>query len=327
MPLERQIAQLFMVALPPGVTTSAAALGPTDWGGVVIGSSNFGSDSQIATLAAAITGGAQDASGVRPLIAAAQEGGRTSAIPDLPPQSEPTIGASGQPALARAQATLAGRRLRALGVNMTLAPLADVDTPGGAISDRLYSTDPGAVAAFSDAAVRGYEAAGIVSATGHFPGAGGASADPDQMSATVGGSLAALGARDLLPFATVATHAPVIVMSNAVYAAFDGVTPAGLLPRAVQLLRLGYGFQSVVMSDDLDAALQATGGDAGAAALAALQAGDTLLFISGSAAEQQSAYAAVLAAAGRSAALRTRVRAALLRVLTLKVKYGMVAGR
>ena len=36
----------------------------------------------------------------------------------------------------------------------------------------------------------GYAAAGVISAVGHFPGTGGASADPDQMTATVGGSLA-----------------------------------------------------------------------------------------------------------------------------------------
>jgi hypothetical protein len=63
MPLDRQIAQLFMVALPPGVTTSAAALGSTDWGGIALGSSNFGSDSQITALTAAIAGRAQRAGG------------------------------------------------------------------------------------------------------------------------------------------------------------------------------------------------------------------------------------------------------------------------
>jgi beta-N-acetylhexosaminidase len=144
------------------------------------------------------------------------------------------------------------------------------------------------------------------------------------MTATVGGSLDQLRARDLVPFAAIARRAPVVMMSNAVYAAFDGVTPAGLLPQAVDLLRRGYGFQGVVMSGDLDAALQATGGAIGEVALAALRAGDDLLYVTGAPSEQQSAYQAVLAAAQHSDAVRRRVRHALLRVLTLKARYGLL---
>ena len=91
----------------------------------------------------------------------------------------------------------------------------------------------------------GYHAAGVISAVGHFPGSGAASADPDQMSATVGLTMAQLQARDLVPFAAVAPSTPVIVMSNAAYVAFDGVTPAGLLAQAVSLLRNTYGFGGV----------------------------------------------------------------------------------
>jgi beta-N-acetylhexosaminidase len=180
------------------------------------------------------------------------------------------------------------------------------------------------VGRFSAAAVGAYTRAGIISAVGHFPGAGGASADPDQMPATVGGSLDELRGRDLIPFTAVAHGAPVILMSNASYAAFDGVTPAGLLGQAVDLLRRGYGFSGVVMSDDLDATLQATSEDAGTAAVQALRAGDDLLYISGSTNEQSAAYAAVLAAAQRSASVRARVKDALLRVLSLKARFGIL---
>lgn len=117
-----------------------------------------------------------------------------------------------------------------------------------------------------------------------------------------------------------------IMMSNAVYAAFDGVTPAGLLPQAVRLLRDQYGFQGAVMTDDLDAALQATGGSAGQAAVSAVQAGEDLLYITGSPAEQLSAYHAVLSAAQSGRISRARIHDALLHVLTLKARYGLLAG-
>jgi len=78
------------------------------------------------------------------------------------------------------------------------------------------------------------------------------------------------------------------------------------------------------MSDDLDAAVQATGSSAGTVAVQALRAGDDLLYISGPASERAEAYAAVLGAARSSASDRARVREALLRVLTLKLRYGLL---
>jgi beta-N-acetylhexosaminidase len=321
LPLAQALAQLFLVTLDGTDSTAVAGLGHTGWGGVVLSSANFVSDGQIGALAGDVVNAAHAAGGVAPLIAATQEGGSDTAFSDLPPESEAEIGASGQPAVAAAQARLAGEKLRALGVEMTLAPLADVDTPGGALSGRLFSSNPSAVARFSVAAVDGYNAAGEIAAVGHFPGSGGASADPDQMTATVGGSLAELRSRDLIPFAAAVAKAAVIVMSNASYVAFDGVTPADLLPTAVSLLRDGLGFDGVVMSDDLDATLDATGSDPGTVAVQALKAGDDLLYISGPPSEHEAAYAAVLSAAERSAPVRQLVRRALLRDLTLKASY------
>lgn len=325
MPLDRQVAQLFMVSLDGNDAPAVSSLSGIDWGGVVFSAQNFLTDGQMGALASDVASAMHGGGTVPPLLAATQAGGSGTALPDLPPQSEQAIGASGQPGLARGQAELAGDKLRALGFNMTLAPLADVDLPGGgALTGRLFGTDPNLVARLSLAAVEGYDAVGMISATGHFPGSGAASADPDQMSATVGGSLAQLGSRDLIPFAAVVPKAPVIMMSNASYAAFDGVTPAGLLPQAVQLLRDADGFQGVVMTDDLDATLQATGQGPGTVAVEALEAGDDLLYITGQPSEHMAAYDALLAAAQRSATVRALVHQALLRVLTLKAHYGIL---
>ncbi|MDQ6776477.1 MAG: hypothetical protein M3071_09740 [Actinomycetota bacterium] len=326
LPLASQVAQLFLIGVD-GTSTSSpaiAALSGNDWGGAALSRANFLSDAQIGSLAAGITALAKSAGNVSPLVAAPQEGGPGTAFPDLPPQGEATIGASGSPATAQAQALLAGKQLRALGVNMTFAPLADVDVLGGALSGRLFAASPHAVGRFATAAVAGYQAAGEISAAGHFPGAGAASADPDTMSATVGGSVQALEQRDLRPFAAITPTVPVIMMSNAAYAAFGGTTPAGLVPQAVQLLRDHLGFGGVVMTDDLDAALLTTGGSAGQAAISALRAGDDLLYIAGSPAEQLSAYHAVLSAAHAGQISRTRLRDALLHVLTLKAHYGLI---
>ncbi len=287
LPLARQVAQLFMVE-PDASLAGVDQAAQHGWGGIVL--------DQIVT-------------GVLPeAIAAWRADGNLAPLLAFNPASS----------------TPGGVGVHGVGFNMVLAPPADVDTPGGALSGRLLSSDPVTVAQLAASAIAQYEHAGLIPAVGHFPGEGSASADPDQMPATVGGSLTALGARDLVPFTTLVARAPVIVMSNAAYAAFDGVTPAGLLSAAVSLLRHTYGFQGVVMTDDLDAAIQATGQDPGTAAVQALQAGDDLLYISGSPAEQAQAYSAVLAAAQRHSAVRARVRDALLRVLSLKSRFGLL---
>jgi beta-N-acetylhexosaminidase len=322
--LDRQVAQLFLVSLDGTSPSAVTALGKLDWGGVLLDSANVVSPGQIGALAQAVALGTGIPKRTPPLIAVTQEGGTDTAIKGLAPESEPAAVGSGKPSSARAQAMLAARQLRGLHLNMTIAPLADVDIPDGALSGRLFSGDPAVVARYAAAEVGGYAAGRLISAVGHFPGAGAASADPDQMTATVGGGLTALRARDLVPFAAIAASVPVIVMSNAAYAAYDGVTPASLLPQAVTLLRDQYHFAGVVMSDDLDATLQPTGDGPGSVAVQALDAGDDLLFISGPPSEHQAAYDAVLAAARRSPAVRARVRDALLRVLSLKARFGLL---
>lgn len=324
MPLATQVAQLFLVTVNGRSPAAAVDLGAVPWGGVIFDRSNFGSARGVARLVRMVGSRLGHVPGDAPLLGATQEGGVQSAFPDLPPKGQAALGATGDPYQAYEQTLLAGHRLRALGVRLTLAPLADVDTPSGALSGRLFASDPSAVAQFTTAALSGYAQAGVIPAVGHFPGSGGASADPDQMVATVGGSLAQLEARDLIPFAAVAARAPVMLMSNAAYVAFDGVTPASLSTQAVKLLRQGLHFRGVAMSDDLDATLQPTGAQPGAVALQALQAGEDLLYISGPASEHQAALQGVLSAAQHSATIRALVHEALLRVLSLKARYGLL---
>jgi beta-N-acetylhexosaminidase len=205
---------------------------------------------------------------------------------------------------------------------MTLAPVADLGPAGGPHEDDAFSDLPGAAARSVRAAVSGYRASRVVAVPGHFPGEGAASQDPSLGAATVGLSLGQLRGRDMLPFATVAKHAAAIQLSDSLYAGFDGVTPATLLPRAVAELRR-LGFSGVVVSGDLAAATLATGGTAGDAAVAALQAGCDLLWLPGSARDQEDAWRAVVRAIRSGKIRASRVTSALRRVAAMKKAYGI----
>ena len=324
--LARQVAQLFLVSVRGNSAAAARGLTGSGWGGVVLERGNFVSPAGLHALTGALRMALTAEHRVAPLIAAGQEGGPANAFPGLPPRDEATLGAAGNASAAAREATLAADRLRALGVTMTLAPLADVDIPTGALSGRLFGTDPTTVAQFTSQAVAGYARGGLIDAVSHFPGEGSASADPDQQAATVGDTLASLRSRDLVPFAAVTSRAPVIQLSNAAYAAFDGVTPASLLPGVVALLRSTLHFQGVVLSGPLEATLQPGAAALGSAAAQAVSAGNDLLYVNGPPADQQAAYTGVLAAARRASAMRDLVRQALLRDLTLKARYGLLTG-
>ena len=326
LPLGRQVAQLFLLGFT-GTTPSApffVSLRDRGWGGAVLTRDNYVSLTQLTALAGEAGVVAKNAGQVAPLVAAPQIGGVHTAFPDLPPAAEPQLGATGQPDAAGKAALAAGKALRAADVNMVLAPDAAVGGPSSPIADRTFSADPAQVAAFIGATIDGYAQARVIAAVGSFPGDGGASADPNVSQATVGGSLAELRARDLVPFAAVAGRAPAIQVSNALYAAFDGVTPAVLLPRAIEtLLRAELRFGGVVVSGDLGATVQATGGQIGPTAVQALHAGCDLLYIQGNSVDQETAYRAVLAAAQSGKLSRARLLASVERVLALKAKYGV----
>jgi beta-N-acetylhexosaminidase len=323
---ERQVAQLFIVGIEgqqpadPGV----AGLAGRDWGGVMLNRINFADSTQLRSLAAGVVKATARAGHLPPLVAADQEGGDHSAFPDLPPKPQPEVSGGGR-AQAVAQARAAARALRSHRVNMTLAPVADVGAAGGGVQARVYSDDTRAVTRLVSAAVAAYREGGVIAAVGHFPGEGTASQDPEQGTATVGLPLSDLRQRDLPPFSAVARAAPVVIMSNAVYAAYDGVTPAALLPNAVNgLLRGSLGFRGVVMTGDLVDTAGVMGQSIGQVAVSAVKAGDDLLYVSGGGAEQEAAYQAVLGSLRRGEIPRDRVEASVARVVALKQRQGLL---
>jgi beta-N-acetylhexosaminidase len=311
-------ARLFLVgfagtsARDPGVR----ALADRDWAGVVLEPHNATSTGQVRALVRAIK---RSRSGEPPLVGIVQPGGSASTLPRLPPVAQ------GDVSVAREAGHTAGeaaRALTALGVELTFAPIADLAYPTGPMASEGYSADPQVAADLVGAAVTAYREGRLASAPSAFPGQGAASQDPSAGPGTVGFSLDELRAADLQPFrAAVAAGAPAIQLSNAVYAAWDGVTPATLAPEAYDLLRRGTDFGGVAISADLQATTAVTGGSVARVAVQALRAGADLLWVPGDAADQRAAVRAVARALERDPALRERAAEALSRIALLRARY------
>jgi beta-N-acetylhexosaminidase len=178
--------------------------------------------------------------------------------------------------------------------------------------------------------VAAFRRAKLFSAPEHFPGIGAATSPTDEGPAQVGLSLDELRDRDLVPFrAAISAGVPALVVGHASYAPDDFVTPASLSHiLATDLLRGGLGFRGVAISDDLAAgAITTTQPSLPAAAVAAINAGIDMVWISGPPAVQAKAYRAILAAIKKGTIKPGRVDAALTRIVTVKRELGLKVRR
>ena len=295
-------------------------LAAVPYGGLLLTENNYEQPQQLSGLTSKLQEVAREARHPAPLIVAQQEGGNFNAFGNLAPDGQVDVGEGSRADIAGSAKTTA-EQLKALGVGVNLAPNADVAVAGGPGQGRAFADSPSKVASAVRATVGQYNEVGVAAAVGPFPGTGAASQDPNAGPAPVGLSLEALRDGHLKPFEAVAkgnARAPAMQMSNATYVAFDGVTPATLLPEAVKELRDRLDFDGAILSADLVATTATAGGTVGEAAVMALQAGVDMLVIPGGRPQQDQAFRAVVAAV-RSGDLSTaRVRDALTRIAALR---------
>ncbi len=290
------------------------------YGGVLLTDANYDQPQQLSGLTAKIQEVAADAGHPAPIVAARQEGGEFSAFPNLEPLGQVDVG-EGPTAQIAASAKRAAEQLKALGVGMNLAPNADIAVAGGPGQGRAFADSAPKVSSAVKASVAAYNEAGVAAAVGPFPGDGAASQDPNVGPAPVGLSLDALRKGHMTPFAAIADGpgaAPAIQMSNAIYVAYDGVTPATLLPAAISELRERLGFEGTIISADLVATTATAGGTVGAAAVEALRAGVDMLVVPGGRAQQDEAYRDVVAAVRSGRIPAARIVEALTRIARLR---------
>ncbi|MEY9846648.1 beta-N-acetylhexosaminidase [Streptacidiphilus sp. BW17] len=221
-----------------------------------------------------------------------EEGGQiqrmSNLVGNLPWQS--WMAQNWSPGQVRSAMAAMGKQMAAAGVNMDLAPVADVDgrqvVPGPTNPDgvRAFSGDSNVVSQYSVAAMQGLRDAGVVPVVKHFPGLGGSNADSDYAAAnTVPWSTEQQVG--IPPFqAQIAAGAPAIMVANNTV---PGLTtgPASLSSAAITgELRDHLGFHGLVITDSLDAgAITAAGYDLPSASVQAIRAGADMVMFSNTA--------------------------------------------
>jgi beta-N-acetylhexosaminidase len=270
------------------------------FGGVVLFARNIRDRKQLAELTASLPGF---------LIAVDEEGGDVTRLEAGRGSSFPgnlALGAVDDVALTSRVAAAIGGELAACGVNLDLAPVADVivDPANAIVGVRSFGSDPALVSRHVAAFVEGLQSVGVAGCAKHFPGHGESVADSHLELPSVETGLETLRARALPAFAAAVEAGVRAVMTAHVrFSALDD-EPASLSENVVLLLRSELGFDGLVITDALEMrAISATAGlEAGA--VRALAAGaDALCLGADLAAEQVAGVHAAIVRAMREGRL------------------------
>ncbi|KAA3627345.1 MAG: beta-N-acetylhexosaminidase [Proteobacteria bacterium] len=229
-------------------------------GGIILFTRNYENTDQLRALIDAVHAVREP----RLLIAVDQEGGRVqrfrSGFTRLPPVAELGRIANKDPAralsLAETTGWLMAAELRAVGVDLSFAPVLDLDhRRSSVIGDRAFHRNPEVLTELAHAYMLGMRHAGMAAVGKHFPGHGGVAADSHLELPEDKRSLADLRAEDLLPFERMIHYGlPAVMAAHVVYPAVAPL-PAGFSYNWLHtLLRRELGFQGAVFSDDLSMA-------------------------------------------------------------------------
>ncbi|KFZ35990.1 beta-hexosaminidase [Shewanella mangrovi] len=252
-------------------------------GGLILFSRNYQDRQQLTALVAAIRQ-------VKPelIIAVDHEGGRVqrfregfSEIPamgDILPAAKDMQQAQ---IWARELGFLMATELLACDIDLSFAPVLDVNGVSEVIGTRSFSANPADVSQLASAFIDGMEQAGMAAVGKHFPGHGSVVADTHLASAVDPRTFSEITAHDMQPFKQLiaAGRLQGIMPAHVIYSAVDS-QPAGFSRYWLQqVLRSELAFNGVIFSDDLGMKGAAVAGDYRARARAALDAGCNVVLV------------------------------------------------
>lgn len=264
------------------------------------------------------------------LMAIDQEGGRVARLRSPFPNAGPALhlaqGSREPEALQEIAnyAYIVGSSLRGLGINVNFAPVLDVLSreENIAIGDRCFGREPVSVSERAGAFLRGMQASGVLGCLKHFPGQGDAAFDTHESGTVIDAPRALLDERELSPFVSLLSEAPMVMVSHALYPALDPDRPASLsAPIMRGLLRETMGFDGLIVTDDMNMkAIDQAREPWCEALVASLAAGADLLLVCREVERYQWAVEALSREAQKSPAFAARLFDAAERVQLLRTR-------
>lgn len=321
-----KIGQLFMVGFMGTTVTSELASFIKEYkpGGVILFSRNLESVEQIVEL----TNDLQRCSPQSPLlISIDQEGGRVSRLPKgftiFPPCE--LIGRCNSGELAYAVAATTAKELRAVGINMNMAPVLDVNSnpDNPVIGDRAFGSISDVVSEMALVTAAGLQDNKVVACGKHFPGHGDTNADSHKELPVVEASRERLETVEFPPFRRAAAAGIETMMTaHVLYKALDDSLPATLSPDIItHLLREQMQYDGVVLTDDLEMHAIVDHYGPGDAAVRAFLAGCDVLLICKDRDREIAAFESVEKAVASGTIATKRLDQSVTRIQGVKQRY------
>ena len=327
--LEGCVGQVLMVGTPVDTVSpdAAAAIRDRGVGGLFLHGRSSSGVEATAALVAQFRDLAADGS-PKLWVATDQEGGEVQVLsgPGFDEMPYAIRQADLGPDALRTAATTWGGQLAAAGIDVNLAPVADIVTsadtrlnnpPIGALG-RQYGYDEQTVAAGAGAFADGMRASGVLPTFKHFPGLGRVDANTDYTAEVLDTAVWA-DSPDVDVYRALTASGPSLVMvGTARYQNIDPDHPAAFSSAVLDLLRDRVGFDGVVITDDLSAAAAAEIVAPGDRAVEALSAGVDIVLASADPTVLPAMYDAVLSRAESDREFAARVDESCGRVLAAK---------
>lgn len=171
-----------------------------------------------------------------------------------PPVPASKIGKLADIKVAKENGFQSGRQLRAAGIDVVYAPVADVKNPKTprSLRPRLLSYNSQVVGEMVSAQVTGYNEQGVLAVIKHFPGIGSIPVDTHRRIGTYPYSIERLCTYDLAPFRVAITRGVAgIMVGHGVYPMWSDNPASGSRKIVTELLRNEMKFSGVIFTDSM----------------------------------------------------------------------------
>lgn len=226
---------------------------------VILFKHNIVNKKQLKKLCADIQALVKAETGHPALIGIDQEGGVITRLPSdcVNVPGAMAIAATGDPGYATKAAEITGRELRALGIQIDYAPVADVNNNplNPIIGSRSFGDTPEQVSRYCLATLKGFNNTGIIATAKHFPGHGDTANDSHVSLPMIDKSLDELYEMELVPFkALIEENIPSIMTTHILFPQIEKEkVPATMSRRIITgLLKEELGFKGLITSDCME---------------------------------------------------------------------------
>ena len=261
MTLREKIGQMIMTGFPACKITAELLELISEYkiSNIILFSHNLENEQQIYELCKTLDETIREHINTPSFLSIDQEGGVVRRLPkemnNIP--GAMLIGATGDKENAYRAGKITGEELKALGINVDLAPVLDVNSnpDNPVIGVRSYSSNPDMVAGFGISMMKGLQSAGVMPVVKHFPGHGDTAVDSHLGLPVIDKDIDQLLGCELIPFRkAIEEGVPCVMSSHILFPKLDSQNRPATMSKSIltDLLRNRLGFQGIIMTDCME---------------------------------------------------------------------------